>query len=188
MMPPTAPATRIVLSGPESSGKSTLAAALADAFQVPVAAEYAREFLETGGTAPDTPAALGELARAHLAWQTHHVPPDTAVGIFDTDMLNYHIWADVAFGTVPPVIATGLAAEHHHIHLLCTPDLAWQPDPLREFPDPEKRRALFLRHLQEIEARQLRHIIISGTGPTRLDAACRAVTNILAAMPGDAGC
>ena len=174
------PATRIVLSGPESSGKSTLATALAATFGLPVATEYARVHLDAGKPYPQSPEALAALAREHLAWQRRHVPGDAPCGIFDTDLLNYHIWADVAFGRVPEEITQGLAAERHHIHLLCEPDLPWQPDPLREFPDLEKRRALFDRHARELQARGNRFIIIRGQGPARLQAATQAITEILA--------
>ena len=172
------PATRIVLSGPESSGKSTLATALAAAFRLPVAMEYARVHLNAGKPYPQSPAALAELAREHLAWQRRHVPDGAPCGIFDTDLLNYHIWADVAFGRVPGEITRGLAAERHHIHLLCEPDLPWQPDPLREFPEHEKRRALYDRHACELEARGNRTIIIHGQGHARFDAATQAVASI----------
>ncbi len=170
---------RIVLSGPESSGKSTLAAALAAAFRLPVADEYARVHLAAGLPYPDSPAALAALARDHLAWQRRHVPADAPAGILDTDLLNYHIWADVAFGLVPDEITRGLAAERHHVHLLCAPDLPWQPDPLREFPDPVRRRELHRRHARELDARGNRVFMIGGTGESRLEAATRAVAEIL---------
>ena len=159
---------RIVLSGPESSGKSTLAAALAARFNMPLAPEYARVHLEAGKPYPQTAHDLTELARQHLAWQRQHVPDDAACGIFDTDMLNYFIWADVAFGQVPEEIQHWLAAETHHIHLLCKPDLPWQDDPLREFPDLVKRQALFDRHVLELEQRGIRHFVIHGEGDARL--------------------
>ena len=173
-------ATRIVLSGPESSGKSTLAAALGAAFGLPVAMEYARVHLDAGMPSPQSPGALVDLARGHLAWQRRHVPDDAPCGIFDTDLVNYFIWADVAFGSVPEEITRWLAAERHHIHLLCEPDLPWRSDPYREFPGLEKRRALFDRHARELDARGNRVFIIRGQGPARLQAATQAITTIFA--------
>lgn len=174
--------TRIVLSGPESSGKSTLAAALAECLGLPLATEYAREHLAAGKPYPETPQDLTGLAREHLAWQRRHVPDDAPCGIYDTDMLNYHIWAGVAFGRVPGEIEKWLAAEAHHIHLLCVPDLPWQADPLREFPALEKRRALFARHQYEIRQRGTRHFVIRGEGDARL-AMARAACHVIRRNP-----
>jgi nicotinamide riboside kinase len=166
---------RIVLSGPESSGKSTLAAELATHFSMPMAPEYARFHLETGKPYPQTLDELTELARQHLAWQREHVPADAPCGIFDTDMLNFLIWADVAFGRVPEEIEQGFAAEAHHIHLLCEPDLPWQPDPLREFPNLENRRMLFDRYRNELEMRGIRYFIIRGEGAMRFAVAADCI-------------
>lgn len=170
---------RIVLSGPESSGKSTLAAVLAERFSVPFAPEYARIHLESGGPYPPSPGALAELAREHLAWQRICVSPEVACGIFDTDMLNYQVWADVAFKHVPAAIEEWFAAEAHHIHLLCEPDLPWHPDPLREYPDLEKRRMLFERYRDELEQRGIRYVTISGEADVRLEMAVVACESIV---------
>ncbi|MFU8893628.1 MAG: AAA family ATPase [Luteolibacter sp.] len=170
---------RIVLSGPESSGKSTMAAALAERFGLSCAPEHARVHLESGGAYPPSPEALVALAREHLAWQRECVAPEWPCGIFDTDMLNYFVWADVAFGHVPPEIEAWFAGEAHHVHLLCEPDLDWQPDPLREFPDPGKRRMLFERYRTELERRGMRHFIIRGTGDARVAMAADCVRQAL---------
>jgi len=170
--------TRMVLSGPESSGKSTLASALAARLGLPMAPEFARVHLEAGNPPPRSANDLTEMARHHLAWQLRHVPAEAPIGIFDTDMLNYHIWADVAFGHVPDEIGHWLAGEAHHIHLLCEPDLPWQADPLRERPDPARRQELFKIHLAELARRGNRVVRIHGTGEARLamaEAACREV-------------
>lgn len=159
---------RVVLSGPESSGKSTLATALAERFGLALAKEYARVHLEAGGPYPRTPSDLTELARRHLAWQREHVPDDASCGIYDTDMLNYFIWADVAFGCVTEEIDCWFAAETHHVHLLCQPDISWHADPLREFPDLADRQALFDRHVRELERRGIRYFVISGAGDGRV--------------------
>ena len=169
---------RIVLSGPESSGQSTLAAALAARHGLPMAPEFARAHLEAGNPPPRSAADLTEMARHHLAWQLRHVPADAPAGIFDTDMLNYRIWSQAAFGRVPVEIEHWLAAETHHIHLLCEPDLPWQTDPLREAPDPARRQELFKIHLAELTRRGNRVFRIHGTGDARLamaEVACRVV-------------
>ena len=161
MPPPPPHPLRIVLSGPESAGKSTLATALATHFGIPHASEYARVHLESHPS-PRTAGELVEIARQHREWQMHHVPPAAPLGIHDTGMLNFLIWADVAFGDVPDAIERWLAEERHHLHLLCAPDLPWVADPLRGFPAVADRLALFERHQRALEARGTPFAIIRG--------------------------
>jgi len=176
--------TRIILSGPESSGKSTLAAALAERLGWPMAPEYARVHLEAGRPYPQSAEELADLARLHLDWQRRHVPADSPAGILDTDMLNYRIWADVAFGTVPDEIGRWFLEETGHIHLLCAPDLPWHPDPLRGFPDGSRRRELFDRHRSELECHGIRHFVIRGTGDARLAMAESVVREVAGSVHG----
>jgi len=172
---------RIVLSGPESSGKSTLATMLATRFHIPMAVEYARSHLEACRPYPLNPDELTELARHHLVWQRQQVPEESPCGIYDTDMLNYWVWADTAFGRVPEEIAEWFDAERHHIHLLCRADLPWRADPLREFPDLAQRQDLFRRHREELDRRKIRYFVIDGVGDERFAMAekvFRSITNL----------
>lgn len=163
---------RVVLAGPESTGKSALTAHLAARFQAPFALEYARWYLETHGL-HYTYDLLLEMSRGHKAHQEMHVPPDAAIGIFDTDLLNYKIWCEVAYGRCHPEILAGVETEDAHVYLLCYPDIPWEADPLREHRDG--REMLFDRHVREIERLGRDYVVITGEGLTRrnhAEAAC----------------
>jgi nicotinamide riboside kinase len=156
---------RIVLTGAESSGKSTLTRQLGERFDLPVALEFARFYLEEHG--PDYDGnLLRKMASLHRDWQREQVPPAAPLGLFDTDLINYKIWAEEVFGECPPEIERGIAEEADHVYLLCAPDLPWEPDPLRE--NPHDRDRLFQRHLAEIERLGRRYEIVRGTGAERL--------------------
>lgn len=155
---------RIVLAGPESSGKSCLTAHLAERFGVPHAKEYARIYMEQHGPAYDYDLLLG-MSRAHRAYQKTCVPDTAPIGLLDTDLINYKIWSEVAYGRCHPEILEAIEQEAEHVYILCYPDLPWEPDPLREHP--EKRLMLFERHLQEIERLGRRCRVISGEGRER---------------------
>jgi nicotinamide riboside kinase len=155
---------RIVLTGPECTGKSTLCAHLAQRFNVPAAQEYARIYLDAHGPAYDQPL-LVELARGHVAYQQAQVPAGEPLGVLDTDLINYKIWSEVVFGHCHLDILKAVAGETDHAYLLCAPDLPWVPDPLRE--NPNDRPALFERHRQEIERLGRPYIVIEGFDEAR---------------------
>jgi len=170
------PPVRIVLTGPESSGKSALTTWLAATLGVACADEYARSHLEQHGPAYDYPMLL-ELSRLHLKHQAACVPGNAPVGILDTDLLNYQVWCEVVYGTCHPEILAAIEQESHHRYLLCYPDLPWEPDPLREHPDA--REMLFDRHWDAIAQRGRPYRIVRGIGSAREQAALAAVHELL---------
>ncbi len=163
---------RIVITGPESSGKSTLAAWLAQEFELPMATEYARIHLEKFGAQYDESTVIA-MAKQHLIHQQEMVPIDAPLGIFDTDLINYKIWCDVAFSHCDTSILRGIEQESHHVYLVCYPDLPWVADPLREHP--YERLMLYERHLAEIRKMGRAYIVIRGEGEQRNDAAIQAM-------------
>ena len=167
---------RIVITGPESSGKSTLAASLAQEFELPMATEYARIHLETFGAGYDEISVIA-MARQHLIHQREMVPQEAPLGIFDTDLLNYKIWCDVAFARCDESILNGITQEPNHVYLVCYPDLPWVADPLREHP--HDRLMLYERHLAEIRKTGRAYIVVRGEGEKRSDAAREAMGKLM---------
>ena len=128
---------RVSLTGPESTGKTTLAVQLAAHYGTAFAPEFAREYLaETGPhyTAED----LEEIARGQLAAEAAAEAKARASGqrivFFDSDLLVIKIWFDHSFGSCPEWIMQAIARQHYDLVLLMGVDLPWQPDPLREHP------------------------------------------------------
>lgn len=159
---------RIVLAGPESTGKTMLAELLARTFGVPLASEYARMYLEAHGPAYDYDLLL-DLSRGHRAHQRERVPESAPLGVFDTDLINYRIWCDVVYGRCHAEILDAMEAETNHAYLLCYPDLPWQPDPLRESERELDR--LYDLHVREIERLGRPYEVIRGVGPARVECA-----------------
>jgi NadR type nicotinamide-nucleotide adenylyltransferase len=155
---------RVVLTGPESTGKSLLSVHLSRRFGLPLALEYARAYLEAHGPSYDYEL-LREMARGHLAHQAEAVPVDVRLGIFDTDLINYKVWCEVVYGKCHALIEEGIAREADHVYLLCAPDTPWAPDPLRENPDD--RDKLFELHRREIERLGRRYEVVEGLGASR---------------------
>ncbi len=167
---------RIVITGAESSGKSSLTQHLGEVFRLPYALEYARYYLEENGPGYDLEK-LKKMSHLHLNYQQERVPISTPYGIFDTDLINYKIWAEEVFGCCPAEVSAGIEQESSHVYLLCKPDLPWEPDLLRENPNDCQR--LFLRHRDEIIRLKRPYKEVEGLGQERMTNAEAALCRFL---------
>jgi NadR type nicotinamide-nucleotide adenylyltransferase len=164
---------RISLTGPESAGKSTLAAQLAAHYGTTFVPEYARAYLEANGstyTLPD----LEAIARGQLAAEDMAADQATGVLFCDTDLLVLKIWAENAFGTCPAWVLAELARPRYALTLLLAPDLPWTPDPLREHPDPAQRWHFYDLYRAELVSQEWPFVEISGPPAQRLALALAA--------------
>ncbi|MCU0793057.1 MAG: AAA family ATPase [Opitutaceae bacterium] len=156
---------RVVLFGPESTGKSTLAERLAARFSAPWSAEYVREYWDAHGGVI-TAADLEAIARGQVAGEDAAAERARADGarvvLHDTDLLTCTIWDDLLFPGVCPDWARAEAARRARatdLYLFCDTDLPWAPDPQRCFPDEAGRamcRRVFLEKLEATGARWTR--------------------------------
>ena len=161
-----------------------LAAWLAAQWRTAWVPEYARAYL-TALPAPTaySPADLEAIAHGQLAAEAAAAAalPPGALLFCDTDLLVVLIWAEERFGACPPWLrAAALAPAAYEQRLLLHPDLPWEPDPLREAPDPAERARLFGRYRATLRAAGLPFTEISGVGAARYAAAQRAVAAGLA--------
>ncbi len=134
---------RLLLTGPESSGKTLLAERLTQQLDAVMVAEYAREYLSQKEK-PYEEADLLAIWRGQKAAEERH--RDASCLVCDTGPLVMAIWSEVKYGRVHPEIAAAAAALDYDLILLCAPDWAWEPDPLREAPDTKVRWQLFNRY------------------------------------------
>ncbi|MCR6719659.1 MAG: AAA family ATPase [Chitinophagaceae bacterium] len=145
---------KIVIIGPESTGKSTLAAQLAAHFDTRWVPEFAREFLLTNGTNYEyddlLTVAKGQMAledEQTTALETQSQELLEAGGhlplFIDTDMYVMKVWCEFVFGKCHSYILQQIVERQYDLYLLCNTDLPWVKDELREYPDLETRRKLF---------------------------------------------
>lgn len=170
----------IVITGPESTGKSALALSLAERLDLPFTAEYARQWLEgrKGYTHTDVyRMALGQWSRLEQAL----IATDSMV-LADTDLLTYKIWLEVRFGGVSSWLEALRRSMRPRHYLLCAPDLPWTPDPQRE--NPHDREHLLERYLQVLREEGHDWTLIRGQDASRVEAAMEVVIRMSSSKPG----
>jgi len=166
----------IVVTGPESSGKSSLCQALSEQLNLHWVPEYARNYLEKKGPQYDWED-LVKMYAGHLSAQEKalYEHPYTPI-IFDTDSINYAVWSQRVFGEILELLSRAMQKEKKHIYLVCYPDLAWEKDPFRENPDD--RLEIMEEHLEWIEKLERPFAIVKGQKEERLKNALDALQSL----------
>lgn len=169
-------ARRVSVFGPESTGKSTLAVALARAFETSHVPEFARAYLESRG---------GVLARGDMDVIAHGqiAVEDAAAGdanrllVCDTDPLATVVWCEVMYGEAPAWLREQATARRYELTLLCDVDLPWTHDLVRYLP--HDRPGFFARCEAALRAANRRYVIVRGAGEARAEAARMAIAAML---------
>ena len=173
---------KIVIIGPESTGKSSLCQGLAAHYNALWCPEYARAYLEgkkvgTQYTEEDLLAiAKGQLVAQDAYFKKATIRKDRFLFI-DTDMYVMKTWSEFSFDRCAHWILEQIAERQYDYYLLGDIDLPWQEDPLREYPDPDMRKRLMLHYKDILIQQSTPFSIISGTGNARLSGAIQRLDN-----------
>lgn len=173
---------KIVVIGPESTGKSTLCEQLAQHYQTTWCPEFAREYLLTNGKTYSYDDLLfiakGQLAlEEEYAAMTHHSKPL----FIDTDMYVLKVWCEFVFGKCHRFILDKIIVRKYYLYLLCNTDLPWTADELREYPDLATRQKLYAMYKDIMINQPVPWIDISGQQEKRL---AKAIAGIDAFIMG----
>ncbi|MEP6711737.1 MAG: ATP-binding protein [Ferruginibacter sp.] len=182
---------KIVIIGPESTGKSTLCKQLAEHYATTWVPEYARGYLETNGTNYKYED-LYKIAQGQIVGEdkadVRCQRPDVNMVLsrvnnqllfIDTDLYVIKVWSEFVFNKCDNRILTGIANRKYDLYLLCNIDLPWVKDTLREYPDLRTRKKLFHYYKEAMINQTLPWSIISGSYEERLMHAITAVDKIL---------
>ena len=151
---------RVVITGPESTGKTSLSERLSKHYNTPYIPEYAREYvtdLKRSYTLED----VIYIAEKQTELDNHYAKMANKVLFYDTYLIITKVWLDVVFNHQLPWIDKILNSNHIDMYLLCFPDIPWVPDPVRE-NGGEMRNVLFKRYQNELKQHNCVHHIIRG--------------------------
>lgn len=183
---------KIVILGPESTGKSTLCKQLAAHYKTKWCPEYAREYLLTHGIDYKYEDLL-TIAKGQVALEKEYLnkvngqwsmvnkknSPDSPLLFIDTNMYIMKVWCEFVFGKCHPYILDQIAERKYDLYLLCNTDLPWVKDELREYPDLETRQKLFHIYKDIMKNQDVPWYEIGGNHKKRLQKAIEAVDNLL---------
>ncbi|MTI31738.1 AAA family ATPase [Xanthovirga aplysinae] len=167
---------RVAITGPESTGKSTLAQDLANYYQTLWVPEFARSYLNQLDR-PYREEDLVEIAKGQIRSEEINAKKANKLLICDTELTVLKIWSEYKYGQCHPWIIKELLKHSYDLYLLTSPDIPWEDDPLREHP--EEREKLFDVYLKELKGRKLPISIISGTPDIRKSTAIRVIDHLL---------
>lgn len=169
---------KIVIIGPESTGKSTLCRDLADYYQTKWVPEYAREYLLHHGM-NYTYNNLLTIAKGQIALEEKYIAAVNHPFLFiDTDMYVMKVWCEFVFNNCHQWILEQIATRTYDLYLLCNIDLPWIKDELREYPDIESRQQLYHIYKDLLVNQYTPWKEISGTNEQRLQKAVKAVNEL----------
>ena len=180
---------KIVVLGPESTGKSSLCAQLADHYKTGWVKEYAREYLMANGTDYSFNDLL-DIAKGQLLLEEKGMAevlkqpgkPGSSKGdpllFIDTNMYVLKVWCEFVFDQCHQWILNRIVERKYDLYLLCDIDLPWVRDELREYPDLKTREILYHHYKDIMINQQVPWINISGSYENRLQKAIEAINKI----------
>ena len=177
---------RIVVIGPESTGKSSLCSALALHYKTIWVKEFAREYLKKKGSAYEY-ADLYDIAKAQIAAEDAAAIQTAGLTdlnlptplFIDTDLQVIKVWSEFVFNKCDNRILTQITKRNYDLYLLCNIDLPWVKDNLREYPELKIREKLFNYYKETMVEQSNPWKIISGGYEERQELAVKYTDQIL---------
>jgi NadR type nicotinamide-nucleotide adenylyltransferase len=163
---------KIAIIGPESTGKTFLAAQLASYYKCYWVPEYAREYLENLNE-PYNQNHIEEIAKGQIDYEDVLTNESAKLLISDTNLITIKIWLEHKYNNCPQWIEDEILNRKYTLHLLTYPDIPYEEDPLRE--SPELGEYFFKKYKSLLNRYQFPYAIIDGDYDSRMKKALHAV-------------
>jgi len=161
---------KIVLTGPESTGKTTLGNSLANIFNSKFYPEFAREYVENLNRNYNF-SDVENIAKKQIdVFRKESYDTNSNCVFFDTGLIITKVWFSEVFKKVPQYLNDAIKEIKIDLYLLCYPDIEWVADDVRE-NGGERRLYLFNKYKEELDKNNFKYHIIKGKNKQRLDLA-----------------
>ncbi|MGB5437023.1 MAG: ATP-binding protein [Maribacter sp.] len=172
---------KVVLFGPESTGKTTLSEQLARHYNSVWVPEYAREYLQdkwNNERKTCEPKDLLPIAGGQMALENDLAQKATKVLICDTDLLETKVYSEAYYlGYCDPLLEKYALENQYDLYFLTYIDIPWEKDDLRD--KPEERERMFKYFKDTLEKYDRKFVILKGDKKTRLKTAVQHIDNLL---------
>lgn len=173
---------KVVIFGPESTGKTTLSQQLARHYNSVWVPEFARDYLQTKWNesrktceaADLLPIAVGQIqSENYLAQKANQVL------ICDTDLLETKVYSEIYYaGSCDPVLEKYALQNTYDMYFLTYIDVPWEADDLRD--KPNEREAVFEAFKSTLDQHKRPYVLLKGGKKERLEKAVSVIDDLLA--------
>ena len=167
---------RVVLTGSESTGKSSLAWRLAKHYDADYVPEFVRGYAEKKSGVLSF-ADHGPIARGQMAVEDEHIATGKPLLIQDTDLLSTELYCDHYFGQCPRWIVDAARERRPDLYLLCDIDIPWIPDGVRDRGHLREEMQKLFR--DAVVRSKVPFAVVSGDGDARFTTATEAIDAFL---------
>ncbi len=168
---------KIVLTGAESTGKSTLTKQIAKHYNTIYLPEYARSYVEQLDR-KYTYEDVEKIAKKQINLEAEFLKKTEHILFVDTSLIITKVWFEVVYNKIPLWFLDKMNTTFANFYLLCTNDLKWQADNVRE-NNGEMRNILFEKYYQNLVEFNLNFEFLSGNNNKRLENAISLVDNFM---------
>lgn len=167
---------KIVLIGPECTGKTTLARALADRLGGVYVPEYSRPYSIRVRSEQGRNLTLDDvmpIVRGQIAAEAGAAAQNPDYIFIDSNPLASAVYSMWYYGREPEGLDGIVSSMKYDMYLLCAPDIEWEDDPARDMP--VGREGIFAMFEEALAVRMLPFAVISGEGDERFENAIAAL-------------
>lgn len=172
---------KVVLFGPESTGKTTLSRQLARHYNSVWVPEYARAYLQNkwnNERVTCQPDDLLPIAEGQMKLENELAQKTDTVLICDTDLLETKVYSEAYYGgSCDPILEKYALENSYDLYFLTYIDTPWEVDDLRD--KPEERETMFKAFEDELIKQKRPYILLKGNKKERLEKAVKHIDKLL---------
>lgn len=175
---------KVVLFGPESTGKTTLAKQLAAHYKTAWVPEYARAYLQDKWDREQKtcePKDLLPIAEGQIKLENSLAKSANQILFCDTDLLETKVYSEAYYiGDCDPLLEKYALSNTYQLYLLTNIDTPWEADDLRD--KPNEREKMFQYFHDTLKRYHRNFLILSGSKEERLKNAIEHIEKLLKPM------